>query len=169
MDVCIFRTIDAVTQLFFFFMSNLQGNKDINLRLVEMFHGQTDEESQERILENFTDANGPLRCVIATIAFGLGVQVPDIDYVIHWGPSKDVLSYWQEVGRCARGGGPGTACLYIYPRSMDARCIGEDMLELVNSVLNTNMCVRAGILRKLHVPGMDMIVPTSEERCCCNC
>ena len=38
--------------------------------------------------------------------------------ILHWGPPPDLLSYWQEIGRCARDGGEGKAvsyhfCLYI--------------------------------------------------------
>ena len=43
-----------------------------------------------------------MRIVITTVAFGMGIQIPDIDLVIHWGPSDNSLMYWHEVGRCAR-------------------------------------------------------------------
>jgi hypothetical protein len=37
--------------------------------------------------------------VISTIAFGMGIQVPDVLFIIHWGVPKSALFYWQEVGR----------------------------------------------------------------------
>ena len=42
------------------------------------------------------------RCLLSTIAFGLYIQISNVNYVIHWKPSQTTLDYWQEVGRCAR-------------------------------------------------------------------
>ena len=53
--------------------------------------------------------------VIATIAFGMGVNAPDIVRVVHWGPSQNVLNFWQEVGRRARGGYVIHTCTCTYP------------------------------------------------------
>jgi ATP-dependent helicase YprA (DUF1998 family) len=61
-------------------------------------------EALHRIPRVFCKSNSNLRCLFSTIAFGLGMQVPDVDIVIHWGPSDDILQYWQEVGRCGHVG-----------------------------------------------------------------
>eukprot|EP00057_Strongylocentrotus_purpuratus_P026346 XP_011680820.1 PREDICTED: ATP-dependent DNA helicase Q5-like [Strongylocentrotus purpuratus] len=65
----------------------------------------------------FIYASPDLRVLVTTKAFGMGIQIDDVINVIHWGPSSDVLSYWQEVGRCGRGCKPGNAYLYSAPRS----------------------------------------------------
>ena len=73
----------------------------------EMFHSVTDVATKERILTEFTKTASKIRVVIATVAFGMGVNIDDIRLILHWGSAKDTLSYWQEVGRSARDGLPG--------------------------------------------------------------
>ncbi|KAL3873120.1 hypothetical protein ACJMK2_036276 [Sinanodonta woodiana] len=78
-----------------------------NNRLVEMFHSRMDKVSVTRILEDFVKLKGFIRVLICTVAFGIGIQVEDIDVVVHWGVENTVLSYWQEVGRCSQDGHKG--------------------------------------------------------------
>ena len=54
--------------------------------------------------------------VISTIAFSMGLDVPNIRQVIHWGPSEDFESYIPETGRSGRDGNLSCALLY-YTRS----------------------------------------------------
>ena len=49
---------------------------------------------------------------MATIAFGMGVEVHDIRQVVHWGRVSSLMSYWQEVGRAGRDGTPARAVWY---------------------------------------------------------
>ena len=42
---------------------------------VDMYHGETDTNTQKAILAEFTGENSTIRCVIATVSFGLGVEV----------------------------------------------------------------------------------------------
>jgi len=56
------------------------------------------------------------RCLISTVAFGMGVQIGNVEEVIHWGVAKDLLSYWQEAGRCARDGRPGISRILAFKR-----------------------------------------------------
>ncbi|KAL7380433.1 hypothetical protein ABVT39_017856 [Epinephelus coioides] len=63
-------------------------------RIVDMFHSHIDTETMDRILATFVKPESHLRCVVTTVAFGLGVQVPDVCHVAHWGPAFDILSYW---------------------------------------------------------------------------
>lgn len=67
-------------------------------RLVDMFTSCTELHVKNQILESFTSPNSPLRIVIATIAFGLGINCPDIRQIIHLGPPDDVESYLQATG-----------------------------------------------------------------------
>ena len=47
---------------------------------------------------------GQYRCLITTVAYGMGIDIDDVTLVIHWGESSSVLAMWQEVGRAGRRG-----------------------------------------------------------------
>ena len=85
-------------------------------RIVDLYHGSLQEDDQKRVTQEFPKQNSVIRCVVATIAFGMGVDVGDVKYVFHWGPSASMLSYWQEVGRCCRNGERGECYLLVPPR-----------------------------------------------------
>lgn len=60
-------------------------------------------------MKSFKNPSSPLRIVIATIAFGLGVDCAEVRKVIHLGPPSDVEDYIQQLGRAGRDGKPATA------------------------------------------------------------
>ena len=120
---CFYREVETVSNIFAWMMSSLddqaytdEENPTVYNRVVEMYHAGTDKASQVRIANGMVDPDSCLHCVVATIAFGLGINLPDVEYVFHWGASADIMSYWQEVGRCARYGRSGKAILYIFPK-----------------------------------------------------
>ena len=80
--------------------------------LVEMFTSCTHPDVKSEIIRCFNDANTKFCVVIATIAFGMGMDCPNIRYVIHWGSSTDVEMYLQETGRAGRDGKQLIAILY---------------------------------------------------------
>lgn len=78
-----------------------------------IFTAATDSEVKDTIVREFTKPNSPLRIVVATVAFGMGMDAPNIRHVIHWGPSRNIEWYVQETGRCGRDGGCAVADLYF--------------------------------------------------------
>lgn len=78
------------------------------VQIIDMFYRNIDEESSQRTLQSFKNNDSELKCLFSTVAFGMGVQIPNVELVVHWGVPKSVLCYWQEVGRAEDMGGMHT-------------------------------------------------------------
>ncbi|TVU22827.1 hypothetical protein EJB05_32547, partial [Eragrostis curvula] len=75
-----------------------------------LYHGQLDSKAREQAHRSFI--RDEVLVMVATIAFGMGIDKPDIRCVIHYGCPKSLESYYQESGRCGRDGLPSTCWLY---------------------------------------------------------
>lgn len=84
-------------------------------RMVDMYTRCTQIVVKDHIVSEFSKPDGRLRVVIATIAFGMGVDCPNITCVVHWGPSETVEDYVQEIGRAGRDRQPVSALLFFTP------------------------------------------------------
>lgn len=78
----------------------------------EYYHAGLSTERRNKIQSDFT--GGTLQVMCATIAFGMGIDISNIQTIIHYGLPKDMESYCQEVGRAARCPGMEGACYILW-------------------------------------------------------
>ena len=74
--------------------------KPVDWHLVASYYGKKDKEQKAAIVQDFKE--GEKRMIVATKAFGMGVDISDIDRVYHVAPSSTFVDYIQEIGRAAR-------------------------------------------------------------------
>lgn len=74
--------------------------KPADWNLVASYYGKKDKEQKATIVQEFKE--GTKRLIVATKAFGMGVDISDIDRVYHVAPSSTFVDYIQEIGRSAR-------------------------------------------------------------------
>lgn len=129
-------------------------------RMVDMFMSSTEEYVKEEIIKAFT-TDAPLRIVIATVAFGMGIDCKDVCQVIHFQPSPDVELYVQEVGRVGRNGKSSTALLL---HTKKYKRLDKDMKEYV---MNETICRRDILFRNFD--GYEHPVELNNCLCCDIC
>ncbi|BCW89317.1 ATP-dependent DNA helicase RecQ [Alphaproteobacteria bacterium SO-S41] len=99
------------------------------------YHAGLDARDRDRRLARFLAEDGAV--MVATIAFGMGVDKPDVRFVIHADPPGSIEAYWQEIGRGGRDGEPAEG-ITLYGASDIAwalrRIDGRDMPPEVKAV-----------------------------------
>ena len=77
------------------------------------YHAGMDTEERSKIQREFLSSS--TKVVVATIAFGMGIDKPDIRYVYHFNAPKSLESYAQEIGRAGRDGRSSTCEIFLAP------------------------------------------------------
>ena len=77
-------------------------SKELSTQAIGYFHAGMDGDDREETYTRFKDDNDPLYILCATKAFGMGMDIPNIHYIIHLMPPSVMEDYLQEVGRAGR-------------------------------------------------------------------
>jgi len=133
-------------------------------------------DSEQRTINQDKFLMEEANVIVATIAFGMGIDKPDVRYVIHYDIPKSLEGYYQETGRSGRDGGEGQ-CIAFYSRKdldklrkfMQRKPIAEQEIGY-QLLLETQAYAESSVCRRkllLHYFGENYI----EENCgnCDNC
>jgi ATP-dependent DNA helicase RecQ len=85
----------------------------------DYFDSDRNDEDKSNVLDRFE--NGSLKVVLATSAFGMGIDIADIRVVIHYLLPESIEQYYQEVGRAGRDGRPAHGYLLFTPTNVRIR------------------------------------------------
>ena len=99
--------------------------------LLEMLHSCSPICNKGNILESFQSEGGCVRILVATIAFGMGVDCKQVHRTIHFGPAKNVEAFMQETGRAGRDGTQSTS--YLLYQSFQMTHVEKDIKSFIKS------------------------------------
>src|SRR2546426_137926 len=104
------------------------------------YHAGLTGGTRRRVLRAFLADRAPV--VVATSAFGMGIDKPDVRRVLHWGPPRTVEAYYQEAGRAGRDGRRSECVVVWRPADFAWGDAATDMRRYVE----TRTCRRAALL-----------------------
>ena len=133
------------------------------IRTCEKFDACTAKNLKSGIVDSFTKPDGAVRIVISAIAFSMGLDVPDIHTVVHWGPPNDIECYVQETGRGGRDGKDTRAVLYYTSRDIARN--GHVQESMRRYCLNSTECRHQQLMTQFNETG-SVATPGTMHMCC---
>jgi ATP-dependent DNA helicase RecQ len=120
-------------------------SKTCNLceQLVEMYHARVNEENKEQILKSFSELDGCVGVLIATMTYGMGIDCKGVKDVIHYEAPQYLERYLQESGRAGRRGENGCKAILLYSNIMLKQC-DEEIKSYIRN--NSAICRRKLLL-----------------------
>ena len=136
--------------------------------LFPQYHAPQTDLMKDEILKQLTGSteNCKIRVVFATVAIGIGVNIPEVRHLIHLDVPRTVESYYQEIGRAGRDNKPARATLYYNGSDIASNKPGMTD-EMRSYCLIANSCLREFVLN--YLGSRSNPKPTPSQLCCSNC
>ena len=174
------RTLDMCAHLYSYFLYELGANAYYPSgaeelccnRVIAMYHACTPQSNKDVVLKSLQEPGGIVRVVFATIALGMGIDLRNVNTIIHYGAPRTLEDYFQESGRGGRSGEPAKSIIYWKPKDCPIRkelkTIQDKETVAVRSYLeNCSECRRFQLL-KYFDPNLAE-VGTNSNSCCDFC
>ena len=129
------KTFNDIANIISYLLMNLRGSAFVEqegdkVPLIGVYHAKSWDTQKSRTEKDFK-GNGTQRVVVATCALGMGVNFPNVQYVIHYGPPQTVTEIIQQAGRAGRTG--QQAYSFVYTTKRQLSLCDKDVKDLVKS------------------------------------